>query len=424
MRIGIALPLGKTVDGKFVSSFVNILKENLSVYDIDILTHTDIYVDRARNELVKKAIVSKCDYVWFLDTDHIFPQGTLTRLLKLMKDKNADIVSGLYFTRTPPVIPVIRKYVDDTYEPIFDYSGVIEVDGIGFGCCLIKTELFKKLEFPYFDGKYEERYGFQGFIGEDLYFCRNIRKLGIKIYVDTDLIIQHIGGLVNDQDFLPHKQDYLKSEQIKGEIIDDLSEYTQIPKGQVKSNLLNGCIEFKKEWEQANPLTKEDREKVYTNSYWEKYELANWHLSGRLNFDVNLVEMIKKKYPNKEISILDYGCGIGQNSLLLAKEGYSNITLYDLNTEFAEFRFKKHNLAYKKVFSEQYDLILCFDVLEHLDDEEFKSVTNFLKSHTKQDGEILMTVSFGDNGLHPMHFAGSKEKIKTIKNLMKNAKVS
>jgi len=100
MRIGVCLPMYKFIDSKFVDSLLNFLRENLPKYDIDIINRIGGSLDVARNELVKKALLNGCDYILFLDSDHIFPQGTLTRLLKVMKEKNAKIVSALYFTRS------------------------------------------------------------------------------------------------------------------------------------------------------------------------------------------------------------------------------------------------------------------------------------------------------------------------------------
>jgi len=278
------------------------------------------------------------------------------------------------------------------------------------------------IEFPYFEFKHENIYGYIHYISEDLTFCKKARKVGIKIYVDTDLVIKHIGGVIDESDF--NKNNYLHAEQLKKELIQDLSEFDKIPKDNVLLNLIYGTEKFKDEWEKANPKTKKERDKFYKKNFYSKYDLANWHLGSRINFNNSLVEMIKKKYPNKHnISILDYGCGIGQNSYLLAKEGYIDITLYDLNSKFAEFRFKKHKLNFYNIdYKQKYDIILCFDVLEHLDDKEYEDTIKLFKKLIKSNGEILATVSFGKGNMHPMHFEGSDKKVKMLKELMKNGK--
>ena len=108
---------------------------------------------------------------------------------------------------------------------------------------------------------------------------------------------------------------------------------------------------------------------------------------------------------------------------LLAKEGYTNLTLHDLNSDFAEYRFEKYALPYKSYWdtNDKFDLILCFDVLEHLDEDDFDDTINLFKKISKENTEFLITATFKDDGLHPMHFEGNKEKIAKIKELMKNA---
>lgn len=417
MRIGIGLPLYKNVEAHFFKSFIGLLREN--EYDIDILTTIGTTIDQARNELVRQAQAKNYDYIWFIDTDHIIPKGTLTKLLKVMKDKKAMIVSGLYFSKTPPIIPVIRKVTDGFAEPIVDFKGIIEADGLGLGCCLIDMKVFEKIEFPYFECGYKNHYGFINYYSEDITFCNKIREKGIKIYVDTDLIIQHIGGITGLDDYLPYREGFIKAQKIKDKLLSDLSEYDKIPKEHVIANLNLGVGKHKEEWDKVKPKTKEEREKFYKESYWSRYDLGGWHLGNRIGYDGRLVKFLKKEYPKKDCSILDYGCGIGQNSYLLAKEGFKDITLHDLNLDFAEFRFKKHNLPYKKLdLAKKYDVILCFDVLEHLDDKDFEETINLFKKLKK--GKVIITVSFGDNGAHPMHFEGNEKKIKMVNELMEN----
>jgi len=419
LRIGIALPLYKNVEAHFFNNFIDVLKEVMPKSEVSVLTHVGTTIDHSRNELVKKAQLDKCDYVWFIDTDQLISKGTLDKLLAL----KVNIASALYFTRTPPIIPVMRKFENGCYEGIFDWKDgeVLEVDGIGLGCCLIKMNVFDDIEFPYFKLTYENFKGYTLHVSEDLNFCRKVRKAGFKIYVDTGLIARHIGGIVDGSEY--NKKFYVQSKWFKDMLMEDLAEFDKISVAQAKANMLQGVVKFKEEWNKKKPKSSSEIKRFYKTSYWNKYDAAHWHLTNRYQFDRQLIQHIKSKY-GMDCSILDYGCGNGDNSYLLAQQGYWNITLYDLNSKFAEFRFNKHKLMYNTTFKEKYDVIFCFDVLEHLDEQEFKTVTKFLKNHIKPNGEILITAPFGDNGLHPMHFNATPSKIKTIKSLMKNARIS
>jgi GT2 family glycosyltransferase len=158
----------------------------------------------ARNKLGAQAIKLEADQVLWLDSDMTFEPDTLTRLMQTMKDKDADIVSGLYFRRSAPYTPVAFSKVSidpetnaSTHQ---DYTGplegVHEVEGIGFGCVLMKTDVL----FDVF-GKYGGGFDPVGHFGEDLSFCWRARELGYKIMLDTGVKCGHIGHMTVTQSF-------------------------------------------------------------------------------------------------------------------------------------------------------------------------------------------------------------------------------
>ena len=146
---------------------------------------------------------------------------------------------------------------------------------------------------------------------------------------------------------------------------------------------------------------------------------------------MELIKTIKDKHPNAK-KILDYGSGCGQNAIMLAKEGY-DVAMADFNgytSDFAKFRAKKRGLDIKyydieKPIDDKFDIILAFDVLEHVPDDQFKDTINRLKYLRHNGGKILTTVSFGSqNGSHPMHFESSKEKIDLIRQLTEECEIN
>lgn len=212
MRIAVCLPIhvSAQISVNFFINFINRLGELDPVkYNPIILFSTKSPVDKSRTQLVDDALARDATHIWFIDCDHVLPRGTLEELLKM----DCDIASALYFEKGIPIWPIIRKWDNETKTFIktdeIQWNGVMEVDGIGLGCCLIKADVFKKLEKPWFKWVWE---GEELKCSEDLYFCKKAKEAGYKILVNTKFVVGHQGGLVTEKEFLAY-QDMRDSEK-------------------------------------------------------------------------------------------------------------------------------------------------------------------------------------------------------------------
>jgi len=128
----------------------------------------------------------------WLDSDMIFPETIIDNLLK----HNCDIVACNYSTRTKPFKGVAYKKIGDwdSWVRRDDANTLVEVEGVGMGCMLVRTDVFCEMTLPWFEIEYSTEY--QTHIGEDFWFCRNARSLGYKILIDTELSkkIKHCGS--------------------------------------------------------------------------------------------------------------------------------------------------------------------------------------------------------------------------------------
>lgn len=142
-----------------------------------------------RNGSAERALAVDCTHVLYLDDDHIFPPHLLTQLLS--HDK--DIISGLYVSREAPFYPQIYKGEDDkrwVHNKLLDpfMSGVIEVDCVGAGCLLVKAEVFRGMEKPWWTLGQTIKDGW----GDDVDFCRRARDAGFRVWCDLELPVGHI----------------------------------------------------------------------------------------------------------------------------------------------------------------------------------------------------------------------------------------
>jgi len=296
------------------------------------------------------------------------------------------------------------------------------------GFCLIKADVFKNIKYPYFKFDWIEGDGEPYEVGEDLYFCDQAREAGYKIKLNTGIVLEHEGAPVGPQHFNIYKEQVQIDKEDREELFEDLSEFEKVDNLEIKRRFINRFKLRNEEFKKMAPdRTPEQLDNYYKNNNYEIYDHFNWHLEQRRPFDKKLVEEIKECYPEKSIEILDFGCGGGQVAYMLAKEGYQ-VTVMEKNkkdNDFISYRFNKHHVKVKKVplplhpqFNNKFDVVLCFDVLEHIPDEEFEQTINTLKSLKKSDGRIFATVSFGAQETHTSHFEMTAKKKQLIMDLL------
>lgn len=123
-----------------------------------------------------------------LEVDMVFPQDVLNRLL----EHDVDIVGANYTYKSLPPKPITRGF-DDEIIHSRGRQGCERVASIGFGITLIKTEIFKKMDRPYFKEVWLEKE--QVVASGDTYFCQKVRDCGFDIWVDHDLSadVMHLG---------------------------------------------------------------------------------------------------------------------------------------------------------------------------------------------------------------------------------------
>ena len=201
MNILIAVPCFDTVHTDFFESFVNLEKPAGTSYTI--VKNTLIYI--ARNIVAGNALQNGFDRVLWLDSDMTFPKDMILRLCDDM-DEGRELVTGLYFTRRPPIKPNAfselwwepgHDGIDTGAEHLWTYpEDVVEIEACGMGCCMMSTDLIRRVgekfgsPFTPIDG-----------MGEDLAFCYRVKQLGEKMYCDTRIKCGHVGQMTYDEEY-------------------------------------------------------------------------------------------------------------------------------------------------------------------------------------------------------------------------------
>ena len=151
-----------------------------------------MHVFFAREEMAKQAIAADCDYLYMIDDDMICPDNMFEKLYEADK----PVVAPLAFTRNFPHKPVIYSCIEGwdaiaqkdyfTNYAVMNYpkDQLREVDAVGFGAVLIKTEVLRNVATPRFMSTCGT--------GEDILFCYKAKKAGYSTWVDTRVKLGHI----------------------------------------------------------------------------------------------------------------------------------------------------------------------------------------------------------------------------------------
>ncbi len=194
-----------------VPTYENITPDTFkSIYGLDPGDHDLIFdfirgytVATARNNIAQAAINNEADFVLMVDNDVVLPEDALLNLL----EHDEDVCLGYYAHRDTDNIyrgrtcicklgpfnyPLESEYTaqelkelreDDIYK--------IQIHGGGMGCALIRTDVFDRIPYPWYDWvNYADDN--RGMLSEDLFFCERCRMANIPIFADTRVGCGHL----------------------------------------------------------------------------------------------------------------------------------------------------------------------------------------------------------------------------------------
>lgn len=161
-----------------------------TTYDIAMFTVDCNGVDRARNYLIAQAMANGYDWLLMLDDDTwVEGDNPGHRLISMMAsgflENNAAIVGAAVQRRGADGLNVYRL-IDNQYAMIKTVglpSAFYDVDAIGAACMAINLSRIGDAVFEFTDER-----------SEDLEFCRQVKRSGGTILVDTRVKTAHVGN--------------------------------------------------------------------------------------------------------------------------------------------------------------------------------------------------------------------------------------
>lgn len=188
-RVLVAIPTAKNIEvDTFKSIYDQIVSDNI---EVDFQYFYGYRIDQIRNLIADWAIRGNYDYLFSVDSDVTFDKNVLQKFI----DHDVDIVSGVYRQRKSEQILEIYSMEGGNMDwaDLRDKE-LVEIGACGFGCVLVKREVFEGVGQPAFE--YHVALDHKNTISEDWDFCAKARAKNFKVWADTDVVCGHIGSTV------------------------------------------------------------------------------------------------------------------------------------------------------------------------------------------------------------------------------------
>ena len=200
-----------------VPTFENIYPDTFkAIWEIDKAGHEVLFefvrgydCATARNKIVQLALDLNVDYVLMVDNDVTVPRNILRIMLQDAKrvclgyyahrSKTNEYIGRVNVCRLRDAngksyfnYPIESEYTPEELRKLLEQGETkLQIHGGGMGCAFIKTDVFREIEYPWYDWvnyKGQNR----GMLSEDLYFCEQCKNLDIPIYTDVRVGCGHL----------------------------------------------------------------------------------------------------------------------------------------------------------------------------------------------------------------------------------------
>jgi hypothetical protein len=203
--IGIGVPYYKAVYG-FFQWFTWVLVGGLRTGDTYLNTDNvrcEVPIPMAHNSLVREFLRTDRDTFCMVEDDHVGPQDIIEQMRTKAENQQCDIVCASYPTRHGNIVAVGYNF-DGSVSEYGEYGCRIEpmevtktgtqlYDGACLGLVLIRRWVLEALQKAY-DPETEFWFDWNGRNSQDVvFYARTYNELGIRVGVDRDNELGHIG---------------------------------------------------------------------------------------------------------------------------------------------------------------------------------------------------------------------------------------
>jgi GT2 family glycosyltransferase len=162
------------------------------------------FIPAQRELIAEEALSGGYDLLAMIDDDIVVPADVLEKLCTALdEDPQTALVGALYYSRDG-----LRPMVVDAWEgsdttgaivPAFDDRSTVVVDGVGFGCAVVRVAAMQTLERPFFSAHVfiEPKLRRVRITDEDYLFCERLRHAGYTVRLHGGVRCRHYDRATN-----------------------------------------------------------------------------------------------------------------------------------------------------------------------------------------------------------------------------------
>lgn len=145
--------------------------------------------DLAAEYIVQSAIDSDTPYIMFVDDDVELPYGACRHLMQTLASSDDDVMcaGGIYVTKQAAPEPVVFSDISLGANWRWKKDTIFPCELIGLGCSLWKTEVFRRIEKPWFRDVDTSTLS----CTDDAFFFAKMKLAGYKALADAYVLPTH-----------------------------------------------------------------------------------------------------------------------------------------------------------------------------------------------------------------------------------------